>query len=95
MARASDWLKEERRRTLGDWAAFCLGCGHVQRYFAEDEPALPASCPTCGGELRVRCPSCVAPIASAFAIRCEDCDAELRPPDLFGGPIRKPPRVAK
>ena len=29
MGSASDWLREERRRTLGDWAAFCLGCGHV------------------------------------------------------------------
>jgi len=95
MARASDWLKEERRRTLGDWAALCPGCGHVQRYFAEDEAGLPVSCPTCGGELRARCPACDAPIASAFAVRCEECDAELRPPDLFGGPIRRLPRVVK
>jgi ribosomal protein S27E len=95
VGKASDWLREERRRTLGDWAAFCLGCGHVQRYFAEDEAELPAACPTCGGRLRVRCPGCGAPIASAFAVRCEDCDVELRAPDLFGGPIRKPPRVAK
>ncbi len=42
MGRASDWLREERRKTLGDWVAFCLGCGHVQRYFAEDEEALEA-----------------------------------------------------
>jgi ribosomal protein S27E len=75
---------------LGDWAAFCLGCGHVQRYFAEDEGALPAVCPTCGGELRVRCPACGAPIASAFAVTCEECDGELRGADLFGGPIRRP-----
>ena len=95
MGKASDWLREERRRTLGDWAAFCLGCGHVQRYFAEDEAELPASCPTCGGALRVRCPSCDARIASAFAVRCEECEAELRPPELFGSQIRKPPRVAK
>ena len=93
MSRASDWLREERRRTLGDWAAFCLGCGHVQRYFAEDEAGLPATCPTCGGELRVRCPSCGARIASAFAVQCEECEAELRPAELFGGPIRKPPRA--
>jgi ribosomal protein S27E len=93
VGRASDWLREERRRTLGDWAAFCLGCGHVQRYFAEDEGGLPATCPTCGGELRVRCPSCGARIASAFAVQCEECEAELRPAELFGGPIRKPPRA--
>ena len=95
MGTASDWLKEERRRTLGDWAAFCLGCGHVQRYFAEDEARLPAACPTCGGELRVRCPGCGAPIASAFAVACEECGGELRPAELFGGPIRKPPRPSK
>src|SRR5262245_14496050 len=89
MARASDWLREERRRTLGDWVAFCLECGHVQRYFSPDEPRLPAACPECGGELRVRCPSCNAPIASAFAVTCEECEGELRPPELFGGPIQK------
>jgi DNA-directed RNA polymerase subunit RPC12/RpoP len=95
VGRASDWLREERRRTLGDWAAFCLRCGHVQRYFAEDEAELPAACPECGGELRVRCPSCGVRIASAFAVACEECDAELRPEQLFGGPIRKPPRAPK
>ncbi|MGH3039625.1 MAG: hypothetical protein ACRDLZ_09540 [Gaiellaceae bacterium] len=92
MSKASDWLREERRQTLGDWAAFCLGCGHVQRYFAEDEAVLPAACPTCGGELRARCPSCDARIASAFAVACEECNAELRPPELFGSRIQKAPR---
>jgi ribosomal protein S27E len=92
VAKASDWLKEERRRTLGDWAAFCLDCGHVQRYFAEDEARLPTSCPTCAGELRVRCAACSAPIASAFAVACEKCGEELRPPELYGGPIRRPDR---
>jgi hypothetical protein len=92
VAKASDWLKEERRRTLGDWAAFCIDCGHVQRYFAVDEARLPASCPTCGGELRARCPACSAPIASAFAVTCAECRAELRPPELYGGLIRKPGR---
>jgi hypothetical protein len=52
MGRASDWLREERRKTLGDWVAFCLECGHVQRYF-------------------------------------EELEAELRPPEAFGVPIRK------
>ena len=92
MAGASDWLREERRRTLGDWVAFCLGCGHVQRYFAESEPALPESCPACGEELRSCCPACGARIASAFAVACDECGAELRPAELFGGPIRKPER---
>jgi hypothetical protein len=89
MARASDWLREERRRTLGDWVAFCLECGHVQRYFTPAEPGLPAACPACDGELRVRCPSCNAPIASAFAVTCEECGGALRASELFGGPIQK------
>jgi ribosomal protein S27E len=93
MGRASDWLREERRKTLGDWVAFCLECGHVQRYFEEFEAALPATCPACGGELRARCPSCEARIASAFAVACEVCDAKLRPPEAFGVPIRRPPEV--
>ena len=24
-----NWIQEERRRTLGDWIAFCPSCGHV------------------------------------------------------------------
>ena len=95
MGSASDWIREERRRTLGDWVAFCLACGHVQRYFTEDEGALPSACPECEGELRVRCPSCSAQIASAFAVTCEECGGELRPHEAFGVRIRKPPRAPK
>lgn len=91
MGRASDWLREERRKTLGDWVAFCLECGHVQRYFAELEAQLPAACPGCGGELRSRCPACAARIANAFAVACEECEAELRPAEAFGVPIRRSP----
>ncbi len=87
-----NWIQEERRKTLGDWVAFCLECGHVQRYFLEFESKLPTTCPQCGGKLRNRCPSCSAPIPSAFATRCEECEAEIRPPDLFGTAIRKPGR---
>jgi hypothetical protein len=87
-----NWIQEERRKTLGDWVAFCLLCGHVQRFFLEHEDELPAECPQCGGALRSRCPSCSAPIASAFAVRCEECDAEVRLPELFGTAIRKPGR---
>lgn len=86
---ARTWMQEERRRTLGDWVAFCLRCGHAQRYFLEGESELPEACPQCGGELRRRCPACRAPIASAFAVECEECGAELRPPELFGAPIRR------
>jgi hypothetical protein len=94
MGRASDWLREERRKTLGDWVAFCLGCGHVQRYFEDFEAELPSRCPACDGDLRARCPACGGRIASAFAVACEVCEAELRPPEAFGVPIRKlPPRA--
>jgi ribosomal protein S27E len=86
------WIQEERRKTLGDWVAFCLGCGHTQRYFVEDEQELPPECPQCGGELRQRCPACDAPIPSAFAVECEECGAEVRSPELFGTHIRKPGR---
>ena len=92
MGKASDWLREERRKTLGDWVAFCLSCGHTQRYFLEDEDRLERACPQCGGEVRNRCPACHAPIASAFAVACEECGAEVRAPELFGTHIRKPGR---
>src|SRR5262249_9724033 len=58
VGKAADWLREERRKTLGDWVAFCLGCGLVQRYFEEFEDELPSSCPQCSGEMRARCPDC-------------------------------------
>lgn len=92
MEKAGDWLKEERRKTLGDWVAVCLACGSAQRYFEQWEHELPAACPTCGGELRVRCPACNARFSSAFAVECEVCGGELRPRELFGTAIRKPDR---
>ena len=85
-----NWIQEERRKTLGDWVAFCLACGHTLRYFLEDEAALPAACPQCEGELRHRCSRCEAPIASAFAVECEECGGALRPAEGYGATIRKP-----
>jgi predicted nucleic acid-binding Zn ribbon protein len=87
-----NWIQEERRKTLGDWVAFCLTCGHTQRYFLELEAEVPDTCPQCEGELRHRCPACQAPIASAFAVECEECGAAVRPSELFGTAIRKPGR---
>jgi ribosomal protein S27E len=92
VAKASDWLREERRKTLGDWVAFCLECGHAQRYFAEDEPSLAARCPACDGQMRKRCPECEARFSSVFAVECEECGAPLRSAEAFGGPIRRPGR---
>lgn len=89
MGKAADWLREERRKTLGDWVAFCLGCGFVQRYFEECEDELPLACPQCGGEMLARCKDCAARFSSAFAVECEGCGAELRPREQFGVPIRK------
>jgi rRNA maturation endonuclease Nob1 len=89
VGKASDWLREERRKVLGDWVAVCVACGHAQRYFEEWEAELPELCPECGGELRARCPSCGARFSSAFAVACEDCGGELRPARLFGTRIRR------
>jgi hypothetical protein len=88
MAKRS-WIQEERRRTLGDWVAFCPDCGFTVRYFEESEARLPEGCPQCAAELRSRCPSCDARFPSAFQVECEECGAELRPPELFGTPIRR------
>ena len=87
-----NWIQEERRQTLGDWVAWCLGCGFTLRYFEASEGELPDACPQCGDELRRRCPSCGARFPSAFQVECEECGAEVRPSELFGTPIRKPGR---
>jgi predicted nucleic acid-binding Zn ribbon protein len=89
VGRAADWLREERRKTLGDWVAFCVGCGHAQRYFEGDEEALGTTCPQCAGDLRHRCPACGARFASAFVVECERCGAEVRPSEQFGTRIRR------
>ena len=92
MGKAADWLRQERRKTLGDWVAVCLGCGYAQRYFDDWEGELPRGCPQCAGEIRSRCPACDARFSSAFAVECESCGGALRPPELFGVSIRKPGR---
>jgi hypothetical protein len=89
MGKAADWLREERRKVLGDWSAFCLGCGAAQRWFEEYENELAKNCATCGGEMRHRCPACNAPFSSTFAVECEECEAPLREPELFGVRIRR------
>ncbi len=89
MGKASDWIREERRNVLGHWAAFCVECGAVRRWFEEFEAELPDVCESCGGKLLHRCPSCSAPFSSTFAVDCEACGAPLRAGELFGTPIRK------
>jgi ribosomal protein S27E len=92
VGKASDWLREERRKTLGDWVAVCLDCGFAQRYFEESAGELRAACPQCGGVIRSECPACGARFSSAFAVECEACGSRLRAPELLGVPIRKPGR---
>jgi hypothetical protein len=89
MGKASEWLREERRKVLGDWAAFCLDCGAAWRWFEQFEADVPEACPECGGDVLRRCRSCKAPFSSAFAVECEECRAPLRPAELFGTRIRK------
>jgi hypothetical protein len=89
VGQAADWLREERRKTLGDWVTFCITCGHTQRYFEEFEAELPKRCAQCAGEMRWRCPACEARFSSAFAVDCETCGAALRPREQFGVPIRR------
>ena len=92
MGKAADWLREERRKVLGDWVAVCLSCGAAQRWFDEFEAELPKGCPSCGGELLHRCKACDAPFSSTFAVDCEECGTRLRDPHLLGMRIRKPGR---
>jgi len=97
MGKASDWLREERRKVLGHWAAVCLSCGAARRWFDEHEDDVPDRCAQCGGEMLRRCRACGAPFSSAFAVDCEECGAELRPPELLGTRIRRgsPPRGSR
>ena len=89
MGKASDWLREERRKVLGDWVAVCLSCGAAQRWFEGFESELPAACTACGGELLHRCKACHSPFSSTFAVECESCGTPLRPNELFGLRIRR------
>jgi predicted RNA-binding Zn-ribbon protein involved in translation (DUF1610 family) len=91
MGKASDWLREERRNVLGHWTSFCLDCGAARRWFEEFEAEVPSECSECGGRMLHRCPACRAPFSSTFAVDCEECGEPLRPNELFGTPIRKPP----
>ena len=92
MPKAADWLREERRKVLGDWVAFCLGCGAARRWFEEFEAEVPETCPQCGGEVLRRCQACGAAFSSLAVVDCEQCGAPVRPNQLFGSKIRRAPR---
>jgi hypothetical protein len=81
----------DRSRELGDCCGFCVRCGWGRRFMAGGAAAVPAECPDCGGRVLTACPACGESIASLMALTCRACGAELRPPDAFGGPIRRKP----
>jgi hypothetical protein len=89
VGKAADWLREERRKVLGDWVAFCLECGAARRWFEQYEADVPEECPQCGGVMLRRCPACEEPFSSIFAVECEACGTALREPHLFGTKIRR------
>jgi hypothetical protein len=89
VGKAADWLREERRKVLGDWVAVCSDCGFAQRYFEDWEGELPDACPACAGAMLARCSACGARFSSVFAVDCEVCGAALRPGHLSGIPIRR------
>ena len=89
MGEAADRLREERRKVLGQWAAFCVDCGAARRWFVQFEAQVPERCPQCGGEMLRRCPACAAPFSSVFAVDCEACGGSLRAPELLGTRIRR------
>jgi DNA-directed RNA polymerase subunit RPC12/RpoP len=89
VGKAADWLREERRKVLGDWVAVCLDCGAALRWFEEFEAEVPAECPQCRGELLRRCKACGAAFSSIAVVDCEECGRPVRPDTLFGARIRR------
>jgi hypothetical protein len=89
MGKASEWLREERRKVLGDWVAFCLDCGAARRWFEEFEARCRRSARSAAARCLRRCPSCSEPFSSMFAVDCESCGDPLRAPELLGTKIRR------
>ncbi len=87
-----NWIQEERRKTLGDWVAFCLGAGTRSATSSRARVSCPRRVRSAEASFGTAVPSCAAPIPSAFAVECEECGAEVRRPELFGTAIRKPGR---
>ena len=84
-----NWIQEERRKTLGDWVAFCIGCGFTLRYFVELESRDPGDVP----ELRERgappLPGLRRSVPVGVPRRVRGVRGAGATAELFGGPIRK------
>jgi rRNA maturation endonuclease Nob1 len=89
MGKAADWLREERRKVLGDWVAVCVDCGAARRWFEAFEAEVPDTCAQCGGTVARRCPACGAPFSTLAVVDCESCGKPVRADELFGSPIRR------
>lgn len=75
---------------LGQWVAVCVDCGGGRRWFEEFEDQVDETCTACGGQLLRRCPHCNEPFSSLFAVDCEECGKQMRPPVTQSGiQIRK------
>ena len=88
-----NWIQEERRKTLGDWVAFCVDCGFTLRYFVELEAEIPAACPGCTGEMQAPLPGRVgrgSPRRSWSSARSAARRCGRR--SSSAAPIRKPGR---
>lgn len=82
-----------RNTELGDRACFCSECGWARRFYpGVVEP--PSDCPSCSARVVSACAQCGADILSVMAVQCDECEAQLRAPDVSGGVrIRRSPRL--
>ena len=88
MGKASDWLREERRKTLGDWVSFCLACGHAQRYFEE----LEADPYPIYAALRERSPVAYMPCLDVWMVTSwATVEAACTNPDAFPAHVANSP----
>lgn len=81
-----------RNTELGDQACFCSSCGWARRFYpGVVEP--PYACPDCDSAVVSECPGCHESIMSVMSVRCDLCDAELRPAQVAGMAIRRSRRL--
>jgi hypothetical protein len=85
MAKAADWLRQERRKVLGDWVAFCLGCGAARRWFEDFEADVPDTCLVWRQAVPLLPPAAPFPLA---VVDCEECGEPVHE-RAFGWKIRR------